>query len=151
MKLSNLLNTNTIKVGLEAADKEEAFEEMVDLLVRAGAVTDREAALRALHAREDEQTTGIGNGIGIPHAKDPSIEKLVLGLGTSEDGIEFDAVDGEPIHLVFLVLARTGNPGPHVEALAEIARLIQTPGFYRKVCEARTPEEAMALVREEEE
>jgi len=150
MRLRDLLDESVVKVDLESLDKEECFEEMIDILVRAGRVSDRAGALEAVRQRESQGTTGIGQGVAIPHGKHASIPTLTAALGLSRDGIEFDAIDGEPVRVVFLLLARTDDPGPHVRALAEIARLVQTPGFYRKLTEARSPKDVLDLLDAEE-
>jgi len=150
MRLRDLIDEAVVKVGLESLDKEECFEELVDLLVRAGRLTDREGALQAVLDREAKGTTGIGNGVAIPHGKHASVASLVAAVGTSPDGVEFDAIDDEPVRAVFLLIAPLDDPGPHVRALAEIARLIQTPGFYRKLTEAEAPQELLDVLDAEE-
>ena len=150
MRLRDLLDEPVVKVGLKSRDKEECFEEMVDLLVRAGRIPDRSAAIKALREREAKGSTGIGQGIAIPHANDASIKALTVAMGMSTDGIEFDAIDDEPVHVVFLLLARMDDPGPHVRALAEISRLIQTPGLYRRLTEAKSPREVLDILDAEE-
>ena len=150
MRLRDLLDEPVVKVGLESRDKEECFEEMIDLLVRAGRISDRAAALEALRRREAKGSTGIGQGIAIPHANDASIKAMTAAMGTSPAGIEFDAIDDEPVHAVFLLLARMGDPGPHVRALAEISRLVQTPGLYRRLTEAKSPREVLDILDAEE-
>jgi len=150
MRLRDLLDESVVKVGLECLDKEECFEEMIDILVRAGRVSDRAGALEAVRQREGQGTTGIGQGVAIPHGKHASIPTLTAAVGLSTKGIEFDAIDGVPVRAVFLLLARTDDPGPHVRALAEIARLVQTPGFYRKLMEARSPKDVLDLLDAEE-
>jgi len=150
MRLRDLLDESVVKVGLESLDKEECFEEMIDILVRAGRVSDRAGALEAVRQRESQGTTGIGQGVAIPHGKHASIPTLTAALGLSRKGIEFDAIDGDPVRVVFLLLARTDDPGPHVRALAEIARLVQTPGFYRKLTEARSPKDVLDILDVEE-
>jgi PTS system fructose-specific IIA component/PTS system nitrogen regulatory IIA component len=150
MRLRDLLDESVVKVGLKSLEKEECFEEMIDLLVRAGRLSDRAGALAAVRLREAQGTTGIGQGVAIPHGKHPSVPALTAALGTSAKGIEFDSIDGEKSRLVFLLLARNDDPGPHVRALAEIARLIQTPGFYRKLTGARSAREILDILDEEE-
>ncbi|HUU11839.1 MAG TPA: PTS sugar transporter subunit IIA [Phycisphaerae bacterium] len=150
MRLRDLIDESVVKVGLESLDKEEVFEEMIDLLVRAGRLKDRAGALEAVRLRESQGTTGIGQGVAIPHGKHESIPSLTAAMGTSADGVEFDSIDGEPVHVVFLLLAPTDDPGPHVRALAEIARLVQTPGFYRKLTEAQSVAEALDILDAEE-
>jgi PTS system fructose-specific IIA component/PTS system nitrogen regulatory IIA component len=150
MRLRDLLDESVVKVGLKSLEKEECFEEMIDLLVRAGRLSDRAGALAAVRLREAQGTTGIGQGVAIPHGKHPSVPALTAALGTSAKGVEFDSIDGEKSLLVFLLLARNDDPGPHVRALAEIARLIQTPGFYRKLTGARSAREILDILDEEE-
>ena len=151
MQISELLRSDLVKVGLESDEKESAIAEALELLVASGDVTDRDAAYDALVEREGKGTTGIGEGVGIPHAKDESITRLVMALGTSTDGIEFDAIDGDPVTIMFLILAEIDNPGPHVEALAQVARLCQTPGFRRRLCQCRSSQEALDVIVEFEE
>jgi mannitol/fructose-specific phosphotransferase system IIA component (Ntr-type) len=150
MRLRDLLDDAVVKIGLESHDKEESFEEMIDLLVRAGRLTDRAGALEAIRLRESQGTTGIGLGVGIPHGKHASIPSLTAALGISGRGIEFDAIDGKPVHLVFMLLARVEDPGPHVRALAEIARLVQTPGLYRRLTEAKSASQVLDILDSEE-
>jgi len=150
MRLRDLLDEQVVKIPLESVDKEECFEELVDVLVRGGRIPDRAAALQAVHERESQGTTGIGQGVAIPHGKHATVPRLTAALGISREGIEFDSIDDQDVHIVFLLLARTDDPGPHVRALAEIARLIQTPGFYRKLSEAGSTKEVLELLDAEE-
>jgi len=150
MKLIDVLDESVVKVELEAEDKEEVFAEMIELLVRAGRLEDRDRALRAILAREEMATTGIGSGVAVPHGKEPSMKTLIAALGISKQGIEYDATDGEPVYLVFLVLAEANNPGPHVQCLGEIARLLQVPGLNDRLRAAKTAKEALDLIRAEE-
>jgi mannitol/fructose-specific phosphotransferase system IIA component (Ntr-type) len=147
MKLLDILNEHVIKVPMESEDKEEAIEELVDVLVRAGKITNREAALKAIHAREDKQTTAIGSGVAVPHGKDTSVGALACAIGVSPDGIEFDSIDGQLVHAVFLLLAQADNPGPHLAALAEIARLVEFPTMRNTLFKARTPAEVLQIIR----
>jgi fructose-specific phosphotransferase system IIA component len=150
MRVRDLLDEKTVKTDLECVDKEECFEEMVDILVQAGHITDRATALKVIQEREAQATTGIGRGIAVPHGKDESIPALIAALGTSSSGIEFDALDGEPVHVVFLLLASNHEQGRHLQALAEISRLVGTPGFCRRVVEANTRADLLALLDAEE-
>lgn len=150
VRLSTLIASAAVKLDMGATDKEEAFEELVDLLVQTGAVQDREAALAAIRAREALGSTGIDNGIAVPHGKHASIPRLAGALGISRRGIRFDSPDNRPAHIIFLLLARADNPGPHIQALAEIAQLVQSETFLKKALEAKTPNDLIELVRLEE-
>jgi len=151
MKISELLNESLIKVGLESLEKEEVFEELIDLLVRSGRVKDREAARKAIVEREEKQSTGIGRGVAIPHGKTATIMELTGALGIAKEGIEYDSLDGEPVQIVFLLLAEENNPGPHVEALAQIATLFRIPGFIERLIAAETAREVYDTIAAEEE
>lgn len=146
MKLIEILSPDVIKIGLTALEKNECFEELIDLLYDAKKITDKERALKAIHAREDMRSTGIGKGVAVPHGKDESIKTIVAAAGTSKDGIEFDAIDGQPVHLVFLVLAENNNPGPHLQTLSEIATCLNVPGLQQKLVNAKTPQEFMSIL-----
>jgi mannitol/fructose-specific phosphotransferase system IIA component (Ntr-type) len=148
MSLLELLDENVIKIGMESLDKDEAIAELAELLVRAERVSDRGGVLEAVYARERKGTTGIGGGVAVPHAKHESIKQLTAALGTSSEGIEFDAVDDEPVHVVFLVLADPDQAGPHVACLADIANLLQVPGVYEKLKNASSPEALRDVIRE---
>lgn len=150
MKLTELLDESVINVELESIDKDEVFAEMVEMLVRVGRLGDRDAALDAIRSREAMATTGIGSGVAVPHGKSPTVGQLTGALGISREGIDYEATDDEPVHVVFLVLAEANNPGPHVECLGEIARLLQVQGFYDRLRRAESAEKALAVIKAEE-
>jgi mannitol/fructose-specific phosphotransferase system IIA component (Ntr-type) len=151
MQISELLRQDHIKVNLESEDKESVVAEVLELLVTSGDVTDRDGAYQALLDREEKGTTGIGGGVAVPHAKHTAITHLCLALGLSARGVEFDAIDGERAHVIFLLLAEPNNPGPHVQALAQVARLCQIPGFCRRLRDCASQKEVLDLILEFEE
>jgi fructose-specific phosphotransferase system IIA component len=151
MKISALLNVNVIKTDLEATEKEEAFHELIELLVRERRVTDRDAAMAAIMEREEKQSTGIGFGVAIPHGKSAAVQQLCAAMGISKEGIEYDSLDGEPVHVVFLLLAEEGKPGPHVMALAQIATLFKVSGFIDRLIASKTPRDLYDVILAEEE
>ncbi len=150
MRLTELLAPPLIKIGLDSADKDELFHEMVQVFANAGRLPDREAALRALYEREAKMSTGVAPAIAMPHGKLTGIRGTLLGLGISPRGIEYQSLDGSPVHVVVMVFAEAGNPGPHIEALAETSRLFFIPGFTEHIREARTPAAVLELIRAEE-
>ena len=150
MRLRDMLDESTVKVGLESLDKEECIEEMTDLLVRAGRVTDRAQILSAVRTREAEGSTGIGSGVAVPHGKCDGLANTVLAVGTSRQGIEFDAVDDKPVKVVFLIAASASEPGKHLQMLAEVVRLVRIPGLCAKLAAAATPAEVLDLLDAEE-
>jgi len=151
MDVAALMHPDTVKVPLEAFDKEEAIAELVELLVRSGKIADRDATVQALLDREAKGSTGIGGGIALPHAKSPEIDGVVMAVGVSPDGIEFDAVDDEPVHLVFLVVAEADNPEPNVQTLASIGCLMGEPGVYAEMCRARSASDLIRIVQSVQE
>jgi len=148
MNLARLLDTNLIKAPLESSFKDEAIAELVELLVRAGKVKDREGVLEALYERERKGSTGIGGGVAIPHARAAEIQDALLAVGVAPDGIEFDAVDEEPVRLVFLLLGAPDKPGQNVEILANVGILVQIPGVYEKLVGAKDPGTVIAVIEE---
>lgn len=150
MRLRDMLDESSVKIGLESFDKEECIEEMTELLVRAGRVTDRAEVLEAVRRRESEGSTGIGKGIAVPHGKSASLKNTVLALGVSKDGIEFDAVDGAPVKIVFMILGCADEPGKHLQALAEVVRLIRVPGLCEKLAEATSAKMVLDILDAEE-
>jgi len=150
MKISEILTPHLVKIGLESEEKDELFEEMVQLFMDAGRIDDRDAALQALREREAKMSTGVAKWLALPHGKIEEISELLMALGVSRTGIEYDSLDGEPVYVVLMVFAEVGNPGPHIEALAEISRLFSVPGFTEKVRAAGTAGEVLNLIRDQE-
>lgn len=150
MNISDLLTPALIKIGLESEEKEELFEEMVQLFVGGDLLSDRDAALEALFEREAKMSTGISKWLALPHGKLEEADGLLIAIGVSDAGIEYDSLDGEPVYVVIMVFAEIGNPGPHIEALAEISRLFSIPGFIDRVRKAGRSEELLSLIKEEE-
>lgn len=137
MRLRDMIDESCVKIGMESIDKDECFEELVDVLVRAGKISDRTAAVRALRDREEEASTGIGRGFAVPHGKTESAKGLVVAIGTSQDGIEFESIDEKPVRLVCMLFASPDEPGKHLQALAEVMRLVRIPGVVDKLAESK--------------
>lgn len=150
MKISELLNASLVKIGVESEEKSELFEEMVQVLVSAGEISDRKVAVRVLEEREAKMSTGIAPGLGLPHGKLPEARKSIIGIGISKKGIEYDSLDGELVYIVIVLFAQPDNPGQHIEILAEISRLFSVNGFMEKMKAANTPEEVIQLIKSEE-
>ena len=150
MRLRDMLDESTVKVGLESLDKEECIEEMADVLVSAGRVTDRAQILSAVRTREAEGSTGIGKGVAVPHGKCANLAGTVLAVGISREGIEFDSADGKPVKIVFLIAASAAEPGKHLQMLAEVVRLIRVPGLCERLAGASSPREVLDILDAEE-
>lgn len=129
MKIVEFLNEKAVSAGLKATDKNGAINEMIDLLARAEGIRNKDEIAKILLARESLGSTGIGLGIGIPHGKSNTVKRLVAALGISKKGIDFDALDGEPVYIFFLLVAPEDSAGPHLKALARISRLLKDRYF----------------------
>ena len=147
MQLLRILDESVIKVPLESDSKEEAIEEMVEILVRAGRIADRDSALKAIDQRESRQSTGIGKGLAVPHGKDPAVDELVGAVGISREGIDYDSIDSQPVHAIILLIAQPDHPGPHVAALAEIAHIFSRPSLRQAFCDARDAATVLEIIR----
>jgi len=136
MLISELIPPESIKTHLEAEDKEELFEELVDLLVNANSLNIRNNILSAIREREAKGTTGIGGGIAVPHAKIDSITRPMAVIGISKHGIDFEATDGKPANLIFLIITEKANSAEHLKILQQIAKLAKHTDFVQKVISA---------------
>lgn len=151
MKITDFLDRKAIKIGLTATDKEGILKELVDVLSEVKDLGDRKAIVKALLERESLGSTGIGQGIAIPHGKTDKVKELVAVLGVSRKGVNFDALDGEPVYIFFLLVAPKDTAGPHLKALAQISRLLRDNYFCELIKRCQTPEELYELIKREEE
>jgi len=149
MALIDLLVPEVVKTPLESKDKPDVLRELVQILKDAGQIDDLDTVLKAVQEREDKQSTGLEAGIAVPHCKAPAVKSLKLAIGIAPEGIDFDSLDGQPTTLFFLLVAAPDQSGPHVEALAEIARLARSQSFCQALVRARSPQEVVDLIRGE--
>lgn len=148
MALIDLIEPEIIKVPLQSHGKSEIIRELIEVLKTAGKITEIQPVYEAIMERESRGSTGLEKGIAVPHAKSDSVSSLKIALGISPEGVDFEALDGQPSHLFFLIVAAPDQSGPHIEALAEIARLTRSSMFCRMLCEAASPEEVVRLIKE---
>ena len=150
MQLTQLLHVDHIRVPLRAQTKEAAIEELVGVLDEAGQLSDPAAVRDAVLERESTRTTGIGDGLAIPHGKTDAVDHLVLALGKAGNPLDFGAIDGKPVNLVWLLSSPTSKTGPHIEALAAISKLMAKATVRKAMVEATTPEGILEVLREAE-
>ena len=150
MRLTQLLSEEQIEVSLKQTKKKSIIEELLVLAINSGNINDRMKALEDIMKREEMMSTGLENGIAVPHAKTKAADNLTLSLGISKDGIDFEAADGKPSHLFFMLLAPEDAAGPNVRVLAEIARITKNKNFCRSLINASSAEEVLNLVDEAE-
>ena len=150
MKILDILDKECIIPELRSRTKEEVLEELTGALLSCKANLDKEALVEVLLERERLGSTGIGDGIAIPHGKVQDLDELVLSFGRSTQGIEFDSMDGRPTHLFFLLIAPENSAGIHLRALAKISRLLKSSHFRQRLLEAETEEELFEVIQEED-
>ncbi|HEX16646.1 MAG TPA: PTS sugar transporter subunit IIA [Deltaproteobacteria bacterium] len=151
MKIAEMLDEGSIIEELSARDKEGALRELVSLLAQGGKLKDEAKALEVLFEREKLGSTGIGEGIAIPHGKLPDLEGVICAFGRSRKGIDFEAVDGKPVHLLFLLLAPENSASEHLKALARLSRLLKDPLFRKRLLEAEDRQALYRTIVEEDE
>lgn len=150
MRLSDLLVEETITISLAHQDKRGIIEVLLDLAMKTGRIQDREVALKAVLDREELMSTGLERGVAVPHAKTKAAEDLVMALGISKEGIDFDSADGNPSHLFFFLLAPETAAGPNVKVLAQIARLTSDDDFCQSLKSAASPGEVLDVIKDAE-
>jgi mannitol/fructose-specific phosphotransferase system IIA component (Ntr-type) len=147
MAFIDLVSTDVVKVPLTSRDKSGVIEELVQVLVDAGKVANREDVLAAIHKRETMGSTGLEFGIAVPHAKTEAVKEIIMSIGIAPQGIEFYAIDGKPSTLFFMILAAPDQSGPHIEALAEIAKLSKSRAVLKALIAATSAEEVVEIFR----
>jgi PTS system fructose-specific IIC component/PTS system nitrogen regulatory IIA component len=150
MFLSELFPPEFIKIGLEAEDKDEAFEELADAFCQASRLNIREDILDAVRERERKMSTGIQKGIAVPHGKSNSVDRVYGVLGISKRGIDYDALDGEPVYLLFMVIGPQSGTEKHLRILKRLAELLQNPQFFTDLAAQNDPASASNIIKKYE-
>jgi fructose PTS system EIIBC or EIIC component len=150
LELTEFISPQLIKLELSSAKKIDVVKELIDLLDGAGYLTDAEAFLTSVLEREKVGSTGIGKGIAIPHSRTSTVREVVVAIGRSSAGIEFEALDNRPVHLVFLIAAPIESGGLYLKALARLSRLLRYQEFRNELMAATTVEEVIKIISAEE-
>ena len=152
MKISALLTPQVIKVPLESEDKDDLFIELVQLLVSAGVLpaARRAEAEQLLEEREQKMSTGVGGGLALPHARLSDLEKPLIALGIAPDGIEYEALDGQPVKVVLAIFTPGSDPEVHVQLLTEISRLFLVPEMVSRLSTCKAANDVLELIKSEE-
>ena len=150
MKLGEIIPPDGILDDIKATEKEEVIKELVTSLVKSGRIDEANSkkVVKALMDREELGSTGIGAGVAVPHAKHDSVTDLVGAFGRSKKGIAFEALDGEPVHVLFLLLSSKSASGAHLEALAYISRLVRDEKFVKFLRDAKDAKDLKELLDE---
>lgn len=137
MDIDKLLTSKRISYDLKASNKEESIDELIEILYSDGVIRDKSIFKKAVMKREEEFSTGIGNGIGIPHGKSDAVLEAAIALGISKEGIEFDSMDGEPVNLIFLIAVPEESNDIHLKILSYISRRLMHSSVREKLMEAK--------------
>jgi len=148
MNLKTVLTAETINLHLKGSTKNEIINELLDMLVAAGKIPDREAAFNAVMEREQKMSTGMKHGIAIPHGKTDTIQDLVACVGIAEKPVEFDSLDHEPCRIFIMTLSPLEKTGPHLQFLAEISLLFKSAEKRQEIIGAQTPEAIVKILAE---
>ncbi|MDP6685817.1 MAG: PTS sugar transporter subunit IIA [Candidatus Omnitrophota bacterium] len=153
MKILDLLNEKAISADLKSQDKKGVVQELIDLLINAGELKPRmkDTVVKILLNREALGSTGIGQGVAIPHGKCEQVKELIGAFGVSKTGINFDSLDGEPAYIFFLLLAPIESSGPHLKALARISKLLKDKYFRDSLKDAGTDKKLSKIIKEEDQ
>ena len=153
MKITDFLRERAVNIELAAMNKEGVIRELVHLLVKAGEIkpAEEEKLVPILLAREALGSTGIGQGVGIPHGKSNCVRELVGAFGLSRRGVNFDSLDGEPVNIFFLLVAPEDSAGPHLKALARISRLLKDRFFRESLKEAKDEKQVLRILQQEDQ
>ena len=146
MRITELLTLDTIAMDVESTNKNGVIDELVNQLNQAGKLNDVEAYKEAIHQREGQSTTGIGEGIAIPHAKVAAVETPAIAFGKSKAGIDYQSLDMQPAHLFFMIAAPEGGAQTHLDALAKLSGILMDEQVRADLLAAETPEEVQAII-----
>ena len=150
MLLVELLSADRIRVPLSARTKDAVLEELVELAAKGHDAKVRSAILSAVRERESVLSTGIGGGVAIPHGKTPVVDQLIVAAGIASTPVEFDALDGQPVELFFLLIGPESASGAHVKTLSRISRLLRREPLRTALRAAKSAEEFLGIVRSSE-
>ena len=146
MRITDLLDKQSISLNGVPKDKKEALDQVVDLMAKSGKINDVEAYRQRVYAREEESTTGIGEGIAIPHGKCDAVAKPGLAAMVVKDGVDFDSLDGEPVHLIFLIAAPNTEDNIHLDVLSKLSVLLMDEQFTADLLNAKSVDEFLEIV-----
>ncbi|MCL2374002.1 MAG: PTS sugar transporter subunit IIA [Treponema sp.] len=148
MSLKTILTKDVISLSLKGTTKEEIINELLDMLVAAKKIDDREAAYAAVMERERKMSTGMKHGIAIPHGKSQTIHDLAACIGISDVPVDFDSLDHEPCRIFIMTLSPVDKTGPHLQFLAEISLLFKSPEKRKEILNAASAQEVLKILSE---
>ena len=150
MQLEQIFKIEFINADLSANNKDEALAEMVNTIIRGGVKIDSSSIIEILKQRENLGSTGIGDGVAIPHGKISALNDIIVAFGRSIEGIAFDSLDGKPVHLLFLLLAPENSAGQHLKILAKISKMLKDVNFRKKLLKAKSQNDLYKIIIDQE-
>lgn len=150
MRISDILDESMVRVNLPGRSKDEIIEQMIDIVGASKRVLDKEKVKKAIFEREKIMSTGVGNGFAIPHGKTAAVSDVVASFAVTEDPIDYQALDDQPVRLVFLLVGKDSMVGPHIKLLSRVSRLMSKDEFRKKLLAADSATSVMEIFRAEE-
>ncbi|RIN17327.1 PTS fructose transporter subunit IIC [Mammaliicoccus vitulinus] len=151
MRITELLTKETIAMDLSATHKDQVIDELVSQLNQAGKLSDEVTFKEAIHARESQSTTGIGEGIAIPHAKTDAVQSAAIAFGKSIDGVDYQSLDMQPAHLFFMIAAPAGGAQTHLDALAKLSGILMDENVRAELLQAKSEEEVLNIINKHDD
>ena len=150
MRLDQIFKMELINADLSSKTKTEALTELVNTINRSGFKLNSTSVIEILQQRENLGSTGIGDGVAIPHGKIPELDDLIVAFGRSTEGIDYDSLDGKPVHLFFLLLAPENSTGQHLKVLARISKMLKIANFRKMLLIAKSQSDLYKIIIDQE-
>ena len=148
--ISDIMDLRCVKLELDAGRKVDAVKELLQLLVDAGKLDSVDRCLSAIMERERISSTGVGNGIAIPHRLVAGVNEMMIAVGRKGNGLPFDSIDGKPAHLIFLIIGPQGRNNEYLKILSKLSRHLNDRGLFEAMMRTKTPDEVIELIKERE-
>lgn len=150
MKITEILSEKVIVTNLPGTTKTEILNAMIDLAAKSDRVLDKERMRSAIFEREKIMSTGVGSGFAIPHGKTDAVQDIVAAFAITDNPIDYQSLDDQPVRIVFLLVGKDNSVGPHIKLLSRISRLMNKEEFRKKLLEANSPSDILQIFRDEE-
>lgn len=150
MKVSELLNEDNILLDVEAKDKYELIDKLIDVVANSGKVLDKEKVRNCVYEREKILSTGVGKGFAVPHGKTDAVTDIVLAFAVTKEPLDYEALDNQPVRLVLLMVGKDSLVSSHIKLLSRISRLMNNDEFRENLLNAKTKQEVLEIFKKEE-
>ncbi|MCX8057629.1 MAG: PTS sugar transporter subunit IIA [Ignavibacteria bacterium] len=150
MKVSELLNEDNVLLGVEAKDKYELIDKLIDVAAKSGKVLDKEKVRNCVYEREKILSTGVGKGFAVPHGKTDAVTDIILVFAITKEPLDYEALDNQPVRLVMLMVGKDSLVSSHIKLLSRISRLMNNDEFRESLLNAKSKEEVLEIFKKEE-